>query len=117
MSMRYDDCRDLRFTPSPYPPEDEAHYEVIPLTETREIPNAAPLDFSQMPGGGVNRYFTINNRFAAYDLIQAMDEGREPVASAAEATVTMELINGMYESEFRHERISLPLMDRGTPFR
>ena len=60
---------------------------------------------------------TINNRFAAYDLIQAMDEGRDPVASAAEAGVTMDLINGMYESEFRRERIALPLTDRSSPFR
>ncbi len=117
LSMRYDDNRDLRFTPSPYPPEDESHYEVIPLRETRKIHNAVPLDFSQLPGGGVCRYFTINNRFAAFDLIQAMDEGREPVASAAEAAVTMELINGMYESEFQHKRIPLPLKDRRRPFR
>ena len=118
LSMRYDNCRDLRFTPSPYPPEDEAHYEVIPLTETHEIPNAAPLDFSLVPSGdGVHRYFIVNNRFAAYDLLQAMDEGCEPVASAAEAAVTMELINGMYESEFRRERIALPLTARSSPFR
>ena len=117
LSMRYDNVRALRFTPSPYPPEDESHFEVIPLQETREIPGATPLDFTLMPDGGVNRYFIVNNRFAAWDLLQSIDENREPIASAAEAAVTMELINGMYESEFTRQRIPLPLTDRTSPFR
>ena len=62
-------------------------------------------------------YFTENNRLAAWDLMNAIDEDREPVASAAETVVTMELINGMYESQFRKKRIALPLADRRPPLR
>ncbi len=116
LSMRYDGQRLLRFSPSPYPPEDDSQYEILPLDEDAPIPGAAPLQYEM---GTMNEgwYFTENNRLAAWDLMNAIDEDREPVASAAETVVTMELINGMYESQFRKRRIALPLADRRPPLR
>ena len=116
LSMRYDGKRLLRFSPSPYPPEDDSQYEILPLDEDALIPGAAPLQYEM---GTMNEgwYFTENNRLAAWDLMNAIDEDREPVASAAETVVTMELINGMYESQFRKKRIALPLADRRPPLR
>ena len=116
LSMRYDNERLLRFSPSPYPPEDDTRYEEIPLAEDISIPGAAPLEY-EMSAMPIGWYFSENNRLAAWDLIRAIDEDREPVASAAEAAVTMELINGMYESQFKKRRISLPLADRRPPLR
>ena len=116
LSMRYDGKRFLRFTPSPYPPEDDAQYEILPLSEEFSIPGAAPLEY-KMPTSPEGWYFSENNRLAAWDLMNAIDEDRDPIASAAEAAITMELINGMYESQFRKRRIKLPLEDRRSPLR
>ena len=116
LSMRYDGKRYLRFTSSPYPPEDDSQYEILPLVEDISISGAKPLEY-EMGAMSEGWYFTQNNRFAAWDLMNAIDEDREPIASAAEAAVTMELINGMYESQFKKRRIPLPLVDRRPPLR
>lgn len=107
LSVRYDDQRALRLTRSPYPAEDESAYEIVPLRENRVIPGACPLDYSLFPVSAA-RYFMDNNRFAAYDLLEAVRNQREPVSSAAQAKLTFEIIEAMYQSAFTGRKVVLP---------
>lgn len=110
LSVRYDNDRKLRLSRTPYPPEDEAAYEEIPLVETRQIPGAEELrDF------GYFWYFRENNRFAAWDLIRAIEEERQPLASAYDARKVLEMINGAYASQLTGRVVPLPLAEREHP--
>lgn len=109
LSVRYDNDRKLRLSRTAFPPEDEAAYEEVPLTETRTIPGAEVIDF-----GGF-KYFTENNRFAARDLIRAIVEDRQPEANAYNARTTLEIINGVYASSLAGRVIPLPLKERKHP--
>lgn len=111
LSVRYDNGeRTLRLTHSPYPPEDEASYEEVPLHETRKIPGAEPLITD-----GWLPYFAVNNRFAAWDLIEAVRENRQPLASIYDARTVLEQIQGIYASQLEGRRITLPLRQRRHP--
>jgi len=116
LSMRYTsaprgegDERKLRLTHSPYPVEDAADYQEVPLVEERVIPGAEALIMDYIP------YFAINNRFAAWDLLQAIEENREPLAGAREAAAVLELIQGIYASQLSGRRIDFPLQERKHP--
>ena len=115
LSMRYtnakpgEDDRKLRLTRSTYPVEDAADYEEVPLPEDVAIPGAEPLIMDFIP------YFSINNRLAAWDLIQAIQEGREPRASASDAAAVLEIIQGIYLSQLEGRRIEFPLTNRRHP--
>ena len=117
LAMRYitevkgGEVRTLRLTHSPYPVEDEAHYEVVPIEEDRIIPGAAPLEMGVMP------YFSINNRFAAWDLVKAIEEDREVVASAVSAQKVLEITQAVYLSQLEGKRIHLPLQERKHPLK
>ncbi len=107
LSVRYDTERALRLTHSPYPPEDESRYEIVPLQESRVISAAQPLDYSLFPCS-TSRYFMANNRFAADDLLQAIKNQREPISSASQAKTTLEIIEAIYQSALSGQKISLP---------
>ena len=109
LSVRYDNDRKLRLSRTPFPPEDESVYEEVPLIETRTIPGAEVPDF------GYLKYFTDNNRFAAWDLMRAIEEDRQPEANAYNARTTLEIINGVYASQLAGRVIPLPLKDRKHP--
>lgn len=109
LSVRYDNDRKLRLSRTSFPPEDEAAYEDVPLRETRTIPGAEAPDF------GYLRYFTDNNRFAAWDLMRAIEEDRQPEANAYHARATLEIINGIYASQLAGRVVALPLKDRVHP--
>lgn len=115
LSMRYTDGRPgegertLRLTHSAYPAEDAAAYEEVPLPEEEAIPGAEPLVMDFIP------YFAINNRLAAWDLVRAVEEGREPRANAAGAAAVLEIIQGIYLSQLEGRRIGLPLSLRRHP--
>ena len=110
LSVRYDNDRKLRLSRTPYPPEDEAAYEEVPLVETRQIPGAEELrDF------GYFWYFRENNRCAAWDLIRAIEEERQPLASAYDARKVLEMINGAYASQLTGRVVPLPLAEREHP--
>ncbi len=113
LAMRYDSGeRTLRLTHSPFPPEDEAHFEEVPLVEDLEIPGAEPIDYARF---GFMKYFVDNNRFAAWDLMQAITEDRPPLASAADARLTQEMIQGIYASQLAGRVLQFPLTDRKHP--
>ena len=115
LSMRYtnakpgEDDRKLRLTRSTYPVEDAADYEEVPLPEDIAIPGTEPLVMDFIP------YFSINNRLAAWDLAQAILEGREPRASTADAAAVLEIIQGIYLSQLEGRRIEFPLTNRQHP--
>ena len=120
LSMRFFDMKDapLRFSRLPYPPDDDAAYEDVPLADTRSIPGAAPLDYSLCGKLDVtrSRYFQEANRFAAWDLMCSIREGREPVSNATNARVVQEMIFGIYESHLSRRTIDFPLDDTANPF-
>ena len=101
--------RKLRLTRSRGAVEDAADYEEIPLAEDRIIPGAEPLVMNFMP------YYAINNRFAAWDLMEAIRLDRDPVAGVKEAVKVLEIIQGIYQSQLAGKRITLPLQDRQHP--
>ena len=115
LSMRYTNAkpgegdRKLRLTRSTFPVEDAADYEEVPLPEDIAIPGAEPLVMDFIP------YYSINNRLAAWDLVQAIQAGREPRASAADAAAVLEIIQGIYLSQLEGRRIEFPLTNRQHP--
>ncbi len=114
LSMRYtltteEGERKLRLTRSTGAVEDAADYEEVPLIEERIIPGAEPLQMDFMP------YYSINNRFAAWDLMEAIKEDRDPIAGVKEAVEVLEIIQGIYQSQLAGQRIPLPLADRTHP--
>ncbi len=112
LSMRYTnekEERHLRLTHSTAPAEDAAAYEIVPLEETRIIPGAEPLVM------GFSPYFSVNNRFAAWDLMQAIREKREPLANIQSAQNVLEIIQGIYLSQLTGRRIDFPLQQRRHP--
>jgi predicted dehydrogenase len=113
LAIRYDEHRKLRLSRSPFPPEDEARFEEIPLHEERVNPGARPLDLDALAGH--HRYFAENNRLAAHDLIRAIEENREPLASARDARTVLEMIHGAWASQLAGERVRLPLANRRHP--
>lgn len=113
LAVRYDERRQLRLSRSPFPPEDESHFEVVPLGEGRAIPGAQPIDYEAFPGH--QRYFADNNRLAAWDLMEAIRENREPLASARDARTVLEMIHGAYASQLGGKVVPLPLQSRFHP--
>lgn len=115
LSMRYDMERKLRISRSTLPPEDEASYEEIELREDRVIPaGSTPLDYENY-GPKPSRYFADCNRFAALDLTQAIEEGRQPAASVYDGVNVLEMIYAIYRSSLECQPMTLPLVDRTHP--
>jgi len=60
--------------------------------------------------------FADNNRFAAWDLLQAVEEeNRQPQASVHDAVHVLEMIYGIYAASLSKRGIPLPLVDRTHP--
>ncbi len=119
LSMRFDDAatRTLRISRGPGPLEYGCSFEDVPLTEDRVIPDAAPLDYSlcgqkDIPAA---RYFLEANRFAAWDLICAIEEDRQALSNAGNARLALEMIYGIYAAHLSRGMASFPLEDREHP--
>lgn len=119
LSMRFADTNDavLRISRRPGPPEDHSHYEEVPLKEERVIPGAEPLDYSLCGQRDIPRAkrFLENNRWAAWDLLCAIEEGRQPVSNVTNARLVVEMIQGIYASAVSGARVTFPLADRAHP--
>ncbi len=121
LSMRFNDasspvCK-LRISRRPGPPEDGSAFEEVLLTEERAIPGADPLDYSlcgqaDIPGA---RFFLDSNRFAAWDLIRSIEDGRQPLSNVYNARLTQEMIQGIYASSLSRSAIAFPLAAREHP--
>lgn len=115
MRVRFDNERRLRISHSPVPPEDETAYTELPLTEDRSIPaDAVPLRISP-DGPAPNAYFAVCNRFAALDLMAAIQEDRPPAANVHHARQVLEMIYGIYRSQLTGSRMTFPLRLRAHP--
>jgi len=120
LSMRFNDaalpvCR-LMGSQNMLPLENGMGLEAVPLVETRVIPGADPLDLSlngqpDVPWG----FFLEANRFAAWDLMNAVLEDRQPVSNAWNARATLEMVYGIYASGLSKKEVTLPLVHRGHP--
>ena len=55
------------------------------------------------------------NQLAIIDLIDAIENDRKPISSAADAVAALEMILGAYESQLAGTRVSFPIENRGHP--
>lgn len=119
LSLRFVDPgeRKLRLSRYPGPVEDAGRFEDVPLVEDRVIPGAAPLDYSLcgQPDIPATGYFLEANRFAVWDLMCAIEEGRQPVSNVYNARLAQEMICGIYASHLQRARVTFPLADRAHP--
>ena len=89
----------------------------MPLTEDRVIPGAAPLDYSLcgQPDIPIATFFLEANRFAVWDLMCAIEAGRQPISSVHNARLALEMIYGIYASHLARRWVTFPLADRTHP--
>ncbi len=121
LSLRFNDPGwpddGLRLSRCKRSPEDESAYEAIPVRDTRTIPGAVPLDddWRGQRGLPTARLFLDSNRYAAWDLMGAIEEGRQPVSNVYTARLTVEMIQGIYASSLSRRVVDLPLAERAHP--
>ncbi len=120
LSLRFSDAdkepQPLRFHNAPSAPAQDSNFENITLTEERTIRDAVPLNDATLgvPKGPI---FLEAGRFAAWDLMRAIEEDRQPIAHIKDARTALEMIYGVYASHLARTPISLPLTDRRHPLR
>lgn len=118
LSLRFDDRKDatLRLSPLPCPPDVAASFQEVPVVDKRCIPGAAPLEDSlrgfHTPNAAL---FLEGNRFAVWDLVQAIEEDRQPVSNPTNARQALEMIYGIYASQVTGSIVRFPLQDRKHP--
>lgn len=87
-------------------------------------PNKTPRTWVPITTGGLDKpepIADIRRRVGGHvgpgrDLLAAIKEGRDPLCSAKDARVTMEMIVGIFESHrLNSQRVELPLKDRENP--
>lgn len=121
LSLRFDDLGvrrvPLLISRIPCFPESAARFEPVPLMEERTIPGAEPLDFSLCGQSDVPRaqWFLEAGRFAAWDLIRAIEEDRRPASNIDDARLALEMVQGIYASHLSGEAVIFPLADRQHP--
>lgn len=115
LAFRYGEGeRILRVCRSSTPFEDDAAFVPADETPLPEIPGAAPLG-PDKTGSGIWAYYARCNRRAAWDLLCAAAEDREPLSSGRDARWALEMIHGVYASHLAGRRLPLPLTDRRHP--
>jgi predicted dehydrogenase len=121
LSMRFNDNvpveSKLRISRIPAPPEDNTCYEEVELVEPRTIPGAEPLDYSLCGKLGIpsKPFFLESNHFAAWDLIQSIQEDRLPESNQYNARLAQEMIYGIYASHLSGQKVTYPLISRIHP--
>jgi len=58
---------------------------------------------------------TSGNQLAIIDLIDAIENDRKPISSAADAVAALEMIVGAYESQLTGKRVHFPIENREHP--
>ncbi len=118
LSHRFDDSGEatLQLSRGTTPPDIDAHFEEVPVKDSRTIPGAAPLEDSLR---GVHApqasMFLKSNRHAVWDLIQSIQENRQPISNLYNARLTLEMIYGVYASHLTGRVVGFPLTDRTHP--
>lgn len=120
LSCRFSDSdrepQPLRFHHAPCAPAHASAEEDIPLMEERVIPGAEPLAYG-VPGLPAGPIFIEAGRFAAWDLMRAIEEDRPPIANLEDARMALEMVCGVYASHLAKTTVSLPLSERRHPLR
>ncbi len=106
--------RVLRICRSGAPFEEAGRFDLAEETPLPDIQGAAPLG-PDKTGSGIAAYFAQCNRRAAWDLLCAAEEGREPLSSGRDARWALEMVHGVYASHLAGRRLDLPLSDRQHP--
>jgi predicted dehydrogenase len=115
LAFRYGEGdRVLRICRSPLPFEEAGEFEVADETALPDIPGAVPRAHDKS-GSGIWAYYARGNRRAAWDLLCAAADNREPLSSGRDARWTLEMIHGVYASHLAGRRLRLPLADRHHP--
>jgi len=119
LSLRFDDgarqpllvSRQVGF------PETITRFEKVALTEDRTIPGAEPLDYTLcgQPDVPSAPWFLEANRFAAWDLMRAIDENRQPLSNIENARTVVEMIQGIYAAHLSRSTVDFPLTCRRHP--
>jgi hypothetical protein len=113
LSLRFSDFRrsDLKISRCAVAPDDDAAYEVIPVLDERAIPGVAPADFSLCGQPDIPRapMFVTAVRYAAWDLLQAIESDRQPLSNVTNACTVSEMIAAVYASHFEGRRITWPI--------
>ncbi len=118
LSLRFDDMKDatLHISRLSLPADVAASFEEVKVTEQRSIPGAELLDETLLGSHTPSaRMFLQSNRFAAWDLMQSIEEDWQPVANVYDARLVLEMIYAVYDSHLTGSPISLPLTDRTHP--
>jgi len=97
----------LRISRSHHVPEEGGEFHLVDVAPEPVPPGSPPLDTGFPPARG--------NRQAAWDLMRAAEEGREPLASGRDGRWSLEMALGIYASHFAGRRLALPLADRRHP--
>ena len=107
------------FSRTRHPAEFGAPFEEYPATETRIIPGEDPTypDHIQTVPGVCHTDFMIRGlHYAAWDLLCALDEHRQPVSNVYNARQALEMIYGIYASHRKDgARVAFPLNSRKHP--
>ena len=61
------------------------------------------------------QWLHIGNTILANDLIDAIEENREPISGIEHARLITEVVQAVYESHFTEKRVTLPLKQRNHP--
>jgi predicted dehydrogenase len=107
LSLRYGSPTRLSRCRAPGAPEDAGPWEEVPI-----LPG--PLAPGDTESAGLDA-LSLGNRLAVWDLVQAAQEGREPVSSGKDARHALEMILGVYASHLAESRLPLPLTNRRHP--
>ena len=67
-------------------------------------------------GESADTHEQTSSRMAA-DLLDAIEQKREPICSARDGRWTIEMITGIYQSSLSGKQVSFPLVDRRSPLR
>ena len=119
LSLRFDDGgrQPLLISRQTGFPETITDFEEVPLCEERAVPGAEPLDYSlcKLPDVPRAPWFLEANRFAAWDLIRAIEEDRPPQSNIENARLVVEMIQGIYAAYLSRRAVDFPVSDRNHP--
>jgi len=85
----------------------DGNFETVRLEQEPGVPGAKPLERHDFIARG--------NRRAIWDMIQAIEEDRDPVSAGRDARWALDMILGVYASHLQGGAVPLPLEDRRHP--
>ncbi|HEY4202747.1 MAG TPA: Gfo/Idh/MocA family oxidoreductase [Devosiaceae bacterium] len=97
----------MRISKSSAVPEEAGDWKLVEVAPEPVVPGSPALTTGHPP--------TRGNRLAVADLIQAVEQNREPLVSGRDGRWALEMIHGIYTSHLSGERVGFPLKNRKHP--